>query len=276
MKQYGLIKFPDQAYGFFSNFFSVLTTIQESLNQNLTPYVDLSNTWFNSTYNLETDTVGDLSINPWDWWFVQSKEEDLVPITLNQTGINHEANAFFSNSNISYYRDLADKYCIIQPSILEKEKEFAKWYLEGKTTLGIMARGTEFLTHLDSDHPGTSINAWPKLIEDCLNKHPDINNIFLVSEDRRIIENILEVYPQTRYLPHCFRMTTQTEDDFVGNPWWLTPPIEDPNHKKRLGEECLIQTHLLGRCQYFLGTNSGITNGAYFFNKIPFKKFYLV
>lgn len=172
---------------------------------------------------------------------------------------------------------LADEYCAIQPSILEEEDRLAKEYFEGKTTLGILARGTEMLTH-HLEHQKVTIESWPRVVAHCLKNSPDVDNIFLVSDDRRIVESILDAYPETKYLPDYFRTTIQIEEEFKTGkePWWLKSPTGDPNHRKRLGEECLIQTRLLSRSQYLLGTYSGMTNAARFFKKGDFDHLYLI
>ena len=279
---YGYITFtrPSESSGFFSNYFSVLSTVEDCITRGLRPYVDSSNTWFNPTYSFKEDRVTDLSINPWDWWFVQNRREDVTSFTkvdIDRQHISHVPKLFMARTDKPKFRAIAKEFCAIKPHILEEEEILYKQYLENKNTLGILARGTEMLVH-HPEYPKISANSWPQVIELCLKQNPDIDNIFLVSDDRKIVESIVSAYPQTKYLEHFFRSTTQTEEELSdkGMPWWLSSPHNDPNHRKRLGEESLIQVRLLSRCDYFVGSHSGMFNATNFFNEIPFKDTYLI
>jgi len=280
--KYGYIEFtrPSQSSGFYSNYFSVLSTIQDCVAKELKPYVNTTNTWFNPTYNFKNDMVSDLSINPWDWWFVQNREEDItssIKVNINRQHIPHAPNLFMLSRSKSRFKALAKEFCVIKPYILEEEELLYKQYIENKNTLGILARGTEMLVH-HLEYPKVPTNSWPKIIKFCLSQNPDIDNIFLVSDDKKIVKSIVDAYPQTKYLEHFFRSTTQTEEELSdkGMPWWLSSPDNNPDHRKRLGEESLVQIRLLSRCNYFIGSHSGMFNAVNFFNETSFKNTYLI
>lgn len=277
---YGLIGFrcPSESSGFYSNYFSILSTVNEVLHQKLTPLINTTNTWFNPTCDFKEDAVTDSSINPWDWWFEQDVEEGkITPIGIKRKFIFHNPSQFLVHTDLPSFRSLADKHCKIRSHILQEEDELYKWYLKGKTTLGILARGTEMLQH-HKEYPKIGPKDWPGVVKFCLEQHPDVDNLFLVSDDVEIIESIVIAFPQVRFLPHYFRSSVQDKKSFQSaiEPWWLHSPDGNPNHRKRLGEECLIQARLLGRCQYFIGAHSGVTNAAHFFNKEPFRRSYLI
>lgn len=278
---YGRISFstPADSGGFFSNYFSVLSTMGLCVIKQLVPYVDLTNTWFNPTCDFKNNLVTDPSINPWEWWFIQEKQEGIPveEVGLDRGGITHNPKDFVAHPNIPIFKDIAKHFCKIQLHILDEEILWYEKYLEGKTTLGILARGTEMLVnHLE--YPKAPAQAWPEIIKFCLDQNPDINNIFLVTDDRKILESVLNVYPETKYLENFFRSSNQTEEELADkhSPWWLFSPTGDPNHRKRVGEEALIQTRLLSKCPYFVGSHSGMSNAVNFFREIPFKANYLV
>jgi len=279
---YGHITFssPSDSSGFFSNYFSVLSTMKDCVVQNLIPYVDATNTWFNPTCDFQNNTVSDSSINPWDWWFVQNTKEQSNPfieVSLNRHHIPHVPKDFMRLPDRSEFKVVANHYCPIKSHILEEEESLYKKHIEGKNTLGILARGTEMLVH-HLEYPKTSANIWPEAVRTCLEQYPDIDNIFLVSDDKNIISSVVSAYPQTKYLEHFFRSTNQTEEELSDKykPWWLTSPDNNPNHRRRLGEESLIQVRLLSRCNYFIGSHSGMFNATTFFNETPFKHLYLI
>jgi hypothetical protein len=274
--KYGRITFPNPADsgGFFSNYFSVLSTMGSCIGRQLIPYVDSTNTWFNPTCDFENNLVSDPSINPWDWWFVQEKSPDnaYTDVGLFRGAISHVPKQFITNPNMPAFRKVAKDFCKIQPHILKEEEWLYKKHIEGKKTLGILARGTEMLVH-HMEYPKSPAEAWPGIIAYCLSKNPEIDNIFLVSDDKRIIESILNAYPKTKYLKNFFRSTNQTEEELADKikPWWLSAPGDLLSHRKRVGEEALIQTRLLSRCQYFIGSHSGMSNAVNFFRETPFK-----
>jgi len=278
---YGRISFsnPSDSGGFFSNYFSVLSTIGLCAIKNLIPYVDSTNTWFNPTCDFKNNLVTDTSINPWEWWFVQQRQEGapIEEVGLDRNGITHDPREFPGHPNVPIFRQIAKDFCKIQPHILDEEAMLYERHIEGKATLGILARGTEMLVnHLE--YPKAPAQAWPEIIKYCLNQNPGINNIFLVSDDGRIVESVLNAFPQTQYLENFFRSTNQTEEELADkhSPWWLFSPNGDPNHRKRVGEESLIQTRLLSKCPYFVGSYSGMSNAVNFFRGVPFKVNYLV
>lgn len=278
VNNYGLVSFsrPSESSGFFSNYFTVLSSMKEALDVNLLPFVDTSKSWFNPTCDFENDTVIDSSINPWDWWFVQNKEGALAKsIGICRDHIIHNPRYFVEQPNLPYFREVAQKYCIIQPHILHEEEILFDGLIKGKTTLGVLARGTEMLQH-HLEYPKIAAQEWPKVLKFCLDQHPDIDNIFLVSDDGEIIESLISAFPQIRFIPHFFRSTVQTREAFKNakEPWWLHSLTGDMSHRRRLGEECLIQARLLSRCDYFLGAHSGVTNAAHFFRNGPFKHSY--
>ena len=272
---------PDESSGFFSNYFSMLTTIHVCVNNGLLPYVDCSNTWFNPTCDFDKNTVLDKSINPWNWWFIQEESEEnrKYPETgITRGNLSHTPKEFIVNPILPELRAVAHTYCKIKSHILEEEEVLYKHYIEGKTTLGILARGTEMLfSH--QEHSKVAIETWPSVIKYLLEQNPSIENIFLVSDDIKIIEKILEAYPQVKYIKHFFRSTDKTEHKLrpVFVPWWLYPLDGDIlEHRKRIGEECLIQTRLLSKCDYFVGSYSGMTNAVNFFRETPFKNNYII
>jgi hypothetical protein len=277
MNNYGIIEFdnPQDSGGFFSNYFSVLSTIGICVDNDLIPYVDASNTWFNPTCDFENNNVKDLSINPWNWWFEQSLDSpnNVYGVKIFREYISHDPSIFNTQPNLKSFREIAEDYFKIQNHILEEENLLYETYFKNKTTLGILARGTEMLLY-HPEYPKVQLQSWPEVIETYLKANPDINNIFLVSDDNEIIDTIISKFPYTFYLKDFFRKTNQSKEmiDNKYMPWWLISPTNDPNHRKRLGEECLIQAKLLSRCKYFLGTYSGISNAVQFFNNDKFIK----
>ena len=276
-KNNAIITFPQASAGFSSDYLTVASSIVYCLDRGTRPYVDTSNTWFNPTYDFEQKRSTDLSINPWNWWFDQT-ELDPTKINLeigySRDLIGHNPKLFMKQPNILLYAEVIDSYVKVKQPILDKIENYYNENLKGKNVLGIVARGTENLTY----HPEYSkvyANQWPDKIAEYLDAFPEIDTLFLgICDDNEILDSILTRYPNTIYIKDMFRKTIQTQEDVLGNPnkmWWVTP-LEGTvyDHRKRLGEEALMATKLIAKCDHFLGACSGLSNISQFFNKGQF------
>jgi hypothetical protein len=278
--------------GFFSNYFITLNTIMKGLGEGYSEfYVDLANSFWNPFWNpaltntyYEEDgycILGGITerwdINPWDWWFVQNKDgemvftnpvrtwEDYIPLTFDPKTFNQQ-------DSLKVARPAATINLKIQPSILAEIDELAQSLSINENTLGVMARGTEML-FFHPEYIKVDNNSWGDIITSYLEKHINITNIFIVTDDNRILENIKEQHPNMKYLSNFFRRTNEDvesmkSNETYSNPWWIRD--SRLNHKMRLGEECLIQAHLLAKCGNLIGASSGFTNAAQFFSHPQF------
>ncbi len=265
-KQFGHVKFETQRGGFFSNFFYVISMLIECDQKGLTPYVDLRRTSFVEGYNPYFDPIPVNPPNPWDLWFIQEQptEEDiLVPVEFSTKNFAHDIH-LWGRADLPYARSIADKYVHIRPQILSRFWTLYNELLQGKTVLGVMARGCEFNTY----HPEFGkhdISSWLGATTAVLRQHPEITDVFLVTEDSSYIEPFCKEFPNTIYLKDVFRRTKQTMNFMINTPLW--PSMDSPreNHCKLLGEECLIQALLLGRSDYLCVKQCGTSSGAIFY-----------
>ena len=171
---YGRIHFEESpSSGFFSNYFGVISTMLDChFKYNLFPYVDTSTTWWNPTFNFETLTPEDLSINPWDWWFKQEKPLNIDSnVKINYSNISHVPNQFHSNPSLPHARAIDLEYCKLQPHIINKINSLEKKYFSNKNILGVMARGTEMLK-FHKEYPKVTSNTWGDIIKDFLDNQP--------------------------------------------------------------------------------------------------------
>lgn len=278
-----IISFPGASAGFSSDYLTVVSSYVLALNSNLRPYVDTSNTWFNPTFDFEKGVAEDSTINPWNWWFDQEELDTSIPthnMGYSRDLIGHNPGMFMSQPGILLYAAVADSYLKPKQYIEDKIEKFYNENLLGKNVLGVVARGTENLFY-HPEYPKVGANDWPDRIQEYLDKFPEIDTIFLgICDDNEILDAILNRFDNVVYLKDMFRKTTQTEEDVLGNTkkmWWVTP-LEGSvaDHRKRLGEECLVATKLIARCDYFLGAYSGMSNISQFFNKKQFKCSHIV
>jgi len=264
MADFGLIKLPTHGGGFFSNYFCALAMTMICDQSKLIPYVDFSNTAFVENYNPYFDGPPPKDAeNPWDWWFEQdhpTETDTVTPIEFNLQPFQQDKD-IWKRDDLPHARIIAKKYFHVRLHILKQVDEHYEKLIKGKITLGVMARGCEMNTY-HSEYGTFTLESWFNHIPEILADHPEINSIFLVTEDSHYIPKFLEKFPNTVYLDGVFRRTTQTLNQMINIPLWPCFDSARENHCRLLGEECLIQAMLLGRCDYMLIRQCGTALGA--------------
>jgi hypothetical protein len=271
-----IIKLPGHGSGFFSNYFSALSMVEEAHLRGLIPYVDFTNTAFVSGYNpYKESKPPDEVENPWEWWFIQApldkknpsiKIEEKFSYNLDQT------KNFFNYNKLKYYQEIASKYFYIRPNIIEESEAFYKKKINGHITLGVMARGSE----MNKVHPlygEHGVDRWINEVRKITNKHREIDQIFLVTEESEYVNQFKAEFKNLIFLDHVFRRTTEKLDYMVQHPLWPCLYTARERHTEKLGRESLVQAILLSKCDYLIGKQCGTTSAAIFFSK-GFKKFY--
>jgi len=262
----GRITLPTHGGGFFSNFFLVLDHMMTCYHTNLKPYVDLSNSAFLEGYNPYTDTLPANTDNVWDWWFEQEQptdEDNVIDVQYSPRNFGQDK-VMWKRDNMPFARAVGDLNIHIRPHILKQAEEHYNNLLKDRVSLGVMARGCEFSTY-HRPFGNQTIETWISYTENILKLHPEINTIFFVTEDSHYIPIYLQKFPDAIYLKDVFRRTTESLSYMVSCPLWpvLTQPRE--NHCRILGEECLVQALLLGRCDYLLCKQCGTSSGAIYY-----------
>lgn len=272
MRKFGLIN--RNGGGFFSNFFVSLSLALDTEKENLIPYIVLDKTIFTKYDKNKND------INSWNWWFEQQlPNSDDIIVNLPYLNDNNfyylpppfyygtsilEKNKLWNRNEINKSREFFNKYFKIHNHILLQIEEYYLKYLSGKINLGVMIRGTEF----NVIHPqfgNQTIYDYISVIKNVLELHPDIENIFVVTEDSDYLK-ILEKEFNIIFM-NVFRRVDQPLEYCKYNWEWPYEYNLRSNHTKILGDECLIQTLLLGKCDYLICKENGISAGAIFFKE---------
>lgn len=253
--------------GFFSNYRIILESLMlNDDNMGGIPYIDWSETaWVEGfdPFNMDHPVKNE---NPFDFWFDQK-----IPITdsvidnpINQNSnilINHSFDYYNDKLSLGKQREIDNKYLKIKKTILDKIHEIYENEFRCHTVLGVIARGCEFNFH----HPyyGVySIEEYINSIKLVLEKKPEITKLFLVSEDSNYIRLMKENFPNSYFVPNIFRRTDETLEYMNRVFLWPNVSSKRENQNKLLGEETIIQTKLLGKCDYLFGIHSGIFAAA--------------
>jgi hypothetical protein len=98
-------------------------------------------------------------------------------------------------------------------------------------------------------------------------ENPEITKLFIVSEDMNYINELHKAFPDSYFIPNVFRRTDETDEYINRVHCWPNVSTKRPDHCKLLGEETIIQTKLLGKCDYLFGRLSGVFAGAVLWNE---------
>ena len=259
-------------YGFFSNYRVCLQQlISNHLDRKLIPYVDWRNTtWVEGIDPMKSKKLPKNQENPFDYWFDQTipQKNDGVKLSngkLDFKIIDHAIN-YFKDDRLVIQQEVDKLYLKPKKEILDKVDKLYLNNLKGEVVLGVMARGSEYNKH----HPFYGvfgINDYIDEIKKVLKKRPNITKIFIVSEDLAYIEKISSEFSETYFVPNVFRRTDESLEYVEEMHHWCNISQKRKNHTKLLGEEVIIQTKLLAKCNYLLGRHSGVFCGAILWNQ---------
>jgi len=260
-------------YGFFSNYRICLEQLidhDETKGLGI-PYINWDKTTWIEGFNPFESSIIPQSYNPFDDWFDQEKPSS------NDTIINcyksprpdiiDHAKDYFNEINLLERQQKIDqKYIKVKKFIIDKINDIYEKEFKGYTVLGVMARGTENYFH----HPMYgifTIDDYIREISKILKENPQINKLFIVSEDTDYINKISEYFPNSYFVPNFFRRTDESLEYMNRVHCWPNVSTKRKDHCKLLGEETIIQTKLLGKCNFLFGKHSGVFCGAILWNE---------
>jgi len=265
--------------GFFSNYLRILqqlvTMEQRYRNEQgklaVVPYID----WSVSLFVDNNGVVAGLPFpenakNPWYRWFVgprdiETRSEIKADGAYDAAVLNHNGD-FWKDNNpyVNYLRIVDQRHNILRPHIQYNIEEIYRLHFKDHRVLCIMARGSDY--RYNHNLQGFwELDYYIENTKRILKERGDFTKVFLVTDDGNWIAPFCAEIPITFYCD-VFRRTNQSEDYIEKNPYWWADTVR-PDHAVRLGEECLIQAHLMAKCHMISGRQSGTVNGAMLFNE---------
>jgi hypothetical protein len=270
--------------GFFSNYRIVLEKLMNfNLNSNgMIPYVNWANTTFVDGFNpiiengsvIGGDMVIDDTINPFDLWFDQENPyslniplEDIIISPIERTmGIDH-AKHYFNEPELLKQQEIDKLYIKPKQYILNKIDEIYEKEFKGHVVLGVMARGSEYNYWHGNIYGVFGVEDYVREIKKILEAKPEITKLLIVSDETDYVNILHEAFPNSYFVPDIFRRTDETIEYMNRVPCWMNVSTKRENHCSLLGEETIIQTKLLGKCDYLFGRRCGILAGAILWNE---------
>ena len=270
--------------GFFSNYRIVLEKLINfnRNSNNMTPYINWANTTFVDGFNpiiengfvIGGDMIIDETNNPYNLWFDQENPYDLnVPLTdiiispiERPFGIDHSKH-YFNDPELLEQQKVDNLYNKPKQYILDKIDEIYEKEFKGHVVLGVMARGSEY-NYWHGDIYGVfGVEDYIKRIKVILKNNPEITKLFIVSDETEYVNELNKEFPNSYFMKNIFRRTDETIEYMNRVPCWMNVSTKRENHCKLLGEETIIQTKLLGKCDYLFGRKCGILSGAVLWNE---------
>jgi hypothetical protein len=260
-------------YGFFSNYRICLEQLihhHETGGEGV-PYIDWGGTTWVEGFNPFESDVLIPNGNPFDFWFDQiipSSDDTVVECKNSPIPdlIDHSKHYFDEPTQLERQKIIDQLYIKPKQFILDKINEIYEREFKGHIVLGVMARGTEYNLH----HPMYGVfgvEDYIAEIKKVLESNPEIDKIFIVSEDMEYVNKIANEFPSTYFIPNVFRRTDETMEYINRVHCWPNVSTKRLDHCKLLGEETIIQTKLLGKCDYLFGRLSGVLTGAILWNE---------
>ena len=250
--------------GFFSNITFVLNHLKICKEMNFIPIIDMKN--YPSLHN-EVNIIKNTK-NSWEYYF-----EKLNKYSLDE--VYKSKNVYLSSKKFQkkMFIDMTDakisKYFSkikVKKEILQKIDNFyKKKFKRNDKILGVHFRGSTYKTARGHGFPLTK-DLMIKNIQFLLKKF-NYNKIFVVTEEQEYLKILKENFKDKLIYYNSFRM--KKLDSFKIYP--------RKNHRYLLGEEILIETVLLAKCDGLTFIKSNVISAAKMFakKKIKFHEIYL-
>jgi hypothetical protein len=264
---------PEKA-GFFAIFLQVLGNCEWCERNGYIPWVNFSderclywskdahrgsiNAWeyyFEpvSDYNLDSIKPEDLDIVSWAWY----------PHLDGGDGIGiYEGNSNWNDNPPLFYRkyvhELIIKYIKVKNYITEQVEDFFEARMKGNKVIGVHVRRTDSVADSFKRSPPLEeyvreVNHYIQFMK--VRSHEEVIKIFLATDDAAILEKFRQIFSER--LIYC--PFTRSSN---GEALHLNPEVNKP----RAGEEVLVESLLLSRCDFLVHSRSNVSTSALYFN----------
>ena len=232
--------------GFAGNIFITLNALTHTtINDKM--YVDMET---NECVCTENDFNTFNTKNCWEYYFDQIEKNTLSDMvefdSLISANINYEDRDMFMYPE--NFIDLKNKFYNsfkLKPYLSNLIDDYYLKNIKDKITLGVQVR----LTDMKHYHNVSPLESYIRKIKDVLSYHPEIEQIFLATDDGKIINRLIsEINIPIIFYKDMFRadennLHLHPYDRFIS---------ERKNHKYTLGVECIHEILTLSKCDYSL------------------------
>lgn len=266
-KTFFIVRRANCKVGLFSHVMTNMGLVDYALKKGYIPVIDMQNGMNNY---LERDKIG--KENAWEYYFQQ-------PCGYSLEDIKNARNVILSNGLITkesqypdfriaedkelfdYWHPLFQNYLKPAKGILAELEKAKETFLRGEKTLGILARGTDYVTSKPKGHPiqptaEQIIAKAEEVMEAC-----SCRKIYLATEDAAIYRKLKAAFGDRLTAPEAERYET-AENENIND--LVTRNDKD---KVQKGKEYLLSILLLAECSCLVAGNAGGTHGALLMGK---------
>ena len=237
--------------GMGGNIFITLNSLLASKkDDNL--YVDMET---NSCVCTEDDFNKFNTNNCWEYYYDQMAKPDTDNIVTNKS-----ENAFLNYNKVPLvdYSDLQYRFNNNFKLKDYLQSELDSYYnnnLKDKITLGVQIRLTDMLQH----HNVSPLSKYLIRIQEILNKNPNIEQLFIATDDHRAIEEVKKHIS----IPIIYHEAFRASDDDPQTDEYDRMRNNREFHKYNLSKECIKEIYTLSMCNFLLRADvSAISNVA--------------
>ena len=246
--------------GLFSHVMTNMGLVAYAVKQGYIPVIDMQNG--RNTY-LEEGKVG--RENAWEYYFEQPCGYRLADIrdaknVILSDGLITEKNEYpdfrvaEGGELFAYWHDIFQKYFKVKEDIRLEYEKIREVMLGGAKTLGILARGTDYVSSKPKGHPiQPTAEQMIKKAEEIMKEY-SCEKIYLATEDADIYDRLKEVFGEALTAPDTERYTTKGTQNIND--------LRQDTDKYQKGKEYLLSMMLLAGCDCLAAGNVGGTHGA--------------
>lgn len=232
--------------GFAGNIFITLNALTH-ISDDDKLFVDME---LNECVCTETGTQLFGTNNCWEYYFEQTKPEEGEYFNVFNSLI--PANIHYENRDVFMYPEnfigLKTKFYNsfqLKPYLKKLLSDYYAINIYDKVTLGVQVR----LTDMKHYHNVSSVNLYVDKVKAILTERPEINQIFLATDDSTVIE----IFKNNLDIPIIYytEMFRADENNPHLHPYDRFVAARE-NHRYTLGIECIQEIFTLAKCDYLL------------------------
>ena len=148
---------------------------------------------------------------------------------------------------------LARRHLRVRPEIADEVEQFCRRHFDEAGVLGVHFRGTD----KSSEAPRVPYEQCARAVRQFLDRHPEVNRMFVASDEAPFIQYMLETFPS---VSQC------SCDDQRSDGRLAVHDLRFGGDNYRKGREALVNCLLLSRCHTVIRTASTLSGWASVFN----------
>lgn len=253
--------------GLFSYITTNIGLVRSAIEKGFIPVIDMQN---NLNSYLEPEQIG--KKNAWEFYFEQPCGYTLEDIKHSRNiilscGIVHE-NDIYPGKEVGWeedickeWREFCSKYLKVKTDIKEEAKRIYNSMFGEEKTLGVLARGTDYIYGHPHNHPvQPEVDSLILKVRETKSQY-SCRWIYLATEDEKIYQRFKEEFGDCLKVSAAKRLTDGQSLNIN------KVSFERENDRFLRGKEYLINILLLSMCQCLVGGNVGGTVGALLLSK---------